>query len=125
MTYPNSSGAVYKLIINGHEVYGQKDVIKYTFDDWEEKYVDDDDKTIHIEVVYGEKSEVDRLLDEYYSGSSDNPDDAGDNSETGASCGGCSSTARIGLCAAGSNYVDCSGGIGGCTFKIRQMIFLK
>lgn len=93
MTYPNSSGAVYKLIINGHEVYGQKDVIKYTFDDWEEKYVDDDDKTIHIEVVYGEKSEVDRLLDEYYSGSSDNPDDAGDNSETGASCGGCSSGA--------------------------------
>ena len=36
---------------------------------------------------------MDRLLDEYYSGSSDNPDDAGDNSETGASCGGCSSGA--------------------------------
>ena len=95
-TYPTSAGAVYKLIINGQEVYGEKNVIEYVFDDWEEKYISDDNKTLHIEVIYGEKSEVDALLDEYYGQGEQNP---GDGSETGSDtdggpdCGNCASAA--------------------------------
>lgn len=61
-TYPTSSGAVYKMIINGHEVYGRKNVTEYVFDNWEEEYLGDE-KSLHIEIIYGEKNEVHRQLD--------------------------------------------------------------
>lgn len=79
-TYPTSSGAVYKFIINGVEVYGQKDVVEYTFDDWEEKYMQDA-KTLNIEIVYGERNEVNALLDQL-----DNPPKEDSGSDKGGSC---------------------------------------
>lgn len=87
-TYPTSSGAVYKFIVNGTEVYGQKDVVEYTFEDWEEKYMQDA-KALNIEIVYGKRSEVNDLLDQLGADSKEEdsvPDNGDDCTSNGGGC---------------------------------------
>lgn len=84
-TYPFSNGALYKFELNGHTVYGQKNVSKYIFDDWEQ-YVGEDNE-LNIKVFYGEKKEVNQKLDEIASGKNDDPETTG-----GCSCAGAGSS---------------------------------
>lgn len=65
-TYPFSDGALYKFEINGKTVYGEKNVNKYVFDNWEQ-YVGENGK-LEIKVFYGEKNDVNNKLDGIASG---------------------------------------------------------
>jgi len=94
ITYPETYGAVEKLIINGKEVPGRIDVSTYVFESMDE-FVTEGSNDINVEIVYGEYEAVKAKLEAMNGGSENNGgSEGGENSDEGG-CGSAASASGI------------------------------